>query len=1440
MRSIKNILLVVLLCTVSNYLLAYKWQGEMQTQTGDKPTTRATANCEPPRASTQLEVVLFDSDGNQKVYMNNVKTTIHTGGDMWWDLQGKANYEVPVGGGAHALYAGSIWVGGLDANGQLKMAAQKFRQTGIDFWPGPLITSGAEQGAVSAEICREYDKHFPITKEQVTEFRQYFACVNDPMCDEFVNFPNYSIPEQIMNWPGNGPAGGYAEILAPFWDVNKDGYYSPGDGDFPYYEYISEGITDDEHCVRPKTRDPKVFGDYTLWWVYNDRGNIHTETGGAAIGMEFKAQAFAFMTNDELNDMTFYNYNITNRSTYTLYNTYFGVWTDADLGYAKDDYTGCDVTRGLGYVYNGDDDDETADGQTGYGKQPPAIGIDFFEGPYKDDSGIDEPSNWVTDTVTGLKTLVCDLAGSDISNGNINGLNFGDGEANNERWGMRRFLYFNNNGTGNDNTQDPKTALQHYNYITGYWLDNTQLTFGGTGHSSSSNNTTTPTDFMFPGRPTTDVCNWGTNGVAMGDWSEESENNPVGDRRFVQSAGPFTLKPGAVNDITIGAVYARATSGGPWASVEAVQRADDKAQLLFENCFRVLSGPDAPDLTIIELDKKLIFHISNKSDNNNYLEGYAEKDPSIVCDGTMNPCDTAYRFQGYQVFQFKDASVSISDRYNKDKVREIFQCDIKDSVTQLVNYTWSDDLGANVPQKEVNGANVGIRHTFVIEKDFFSEAQLVNNKEYYYSAIAYGYNSSMPYNQTLQETFAGMKTPYLAGRNNIKSYSAIPHKNVADGTILQSDYGTGLEITMIEGYGNGNNIIDLTQEALDKIMSGAPWNVHNNRTYEQGRGPIDIRIIDPLNVPDDVYHLRFIDAVALKFFGVLGVETEAIISKRNFKPFSYELYGSDNNVIRSDTEITYNDVHEQVFADKGFSILVKIDNFAAVNANSEKNGFLDASMTFSDENKRWLFFMPDVDGHSYSNWIRAGKYRNRSNELATCGANPQFDDARDGDFFDPDQHFGKILGGTWAPYKLVNVSQYGLGVPGSSRGINNSQGLQKLHTSEPLSSVDIVITSDTSKWTRSCVIEMCENRWVENTDCDDRRMKEASPVINDFSEGGALKFALRKGASVDKMGEPLNDGTHGRGWFPGYAIDVRTGERLNIAFGEDSWLKDENGDDMIWNPTSNSYNMSGPAFGGKHYIYVFGNNHCKPNTIIADGPAYDEGESLYNKLLEYENDNNESSKLTKLKNAWTPAMWCAIPMVDFSVATIDSSKFDLSTPKGRFGLRYDFIKSDVKIRLRVATHYSKGVYDIAIPDEEAQNDNFPLFRFSTSNVKTIFNDRESAISALDEIRAVPNPYYGNSDFEREQLDNYIRITNLPRRCLISIYNTSGTLIRKLEKDNNDTFLQWDLKNSSNISISSGIYIIHILAYDAEDGKTIVGEKVIKWFGSLRPVDLNNF
>ena len=176
----------------------------------------------------------------------------------------------------------------------------------------------------------------------------------DPVTGQFMGD---EIPSSIANWPAHGDESrGMSYYLAPFYDRDKDTHYDPAKGDYPYYDIENElchsqvPTMDEvyEGSVKGSIlADQVIKGDQTLWWVFNDRGNAHTETGGSAIGLEIRAQAFAFATNDEINNMTFYSYEIINRSTYTLTNTYFSPWTDVDLGFSRDDFVGCDVSRGF-------------------------------------------------------------------------------------------------------------------------------------------------------------------------------------------------------------------------------------------------------------------------------------------------------------------------------------------------------------------------------------------------------------------------------------------------------------------------------------------------------------------------------------------------------------------------------------------------------------------------------------------------------------------------------------------------------------------------------------------------------------------------------------------------------------------------------------------------------------------------------------------------------------------------------------------------------------------------------------------------------------------------------------------------------------------------------------------------------------------------------------
>lgn len=504
----------------------------------------------------------------QVMEFNNVSAFLEQGGLLFLDRSlGRAAYEVPKGGGVRAIYANSLWMGGKDFNDQLKIAAiVTFRVSGNDFWPGPLDTSVA---TVTEAVCAEYDRFYYANRSEVLTF------YNDFIEDNAVA----SVPINIANWPAFGPQG---QTLAPFYDADGSGDYDPSLGDMPWFQFKK---TDTE---LPCGNDRRVtmYGDQAYWWVFNDKGNVHTEAGGDPIGMEIHAQAFAFNTDDEVNDMTFYNYELINRSTQTLYNTFFGNFFDADLGNYIDDYVGCDVSRGLGYIYNGDPDDQDASGNQGYGLNPPAIGVDYFQGPYKDADGVDNPL--VTDYSTAIATGGIPYAGI--------GIGYSDSILDNERFGMLKFMSYTGQGALNSSMEDPDNGPQAYNYLNATWKDGSDLVVGGQGFPGTAGATTVVSDYI--NFYDTDPYYWATRGIPVApDWREDLEGNAPGDRRFIESSGPFTLDPGAYNNITVGIIYARSMAGIPFESVTLLERADDKAQALFDNCFKILEGPNAPDVT---------------------------------------------------------------------------------------------------------------------------------------------------------------------------------------------------------------------------------------------------------------------------------------------------------------------------------------------------------------------------------------------------------------------------------------------------------------------------------------------------------------------------------------------------------------------------------------------------------------------------------------------------------------------------------------------------------------------------------------------------------------------------------------------------------------------------------------------------------------------------
>jgi hypothetical protein len=625
-------------------------------------------------------------------------------------------------------------------------------------------------------------------------------------------------------------------------------------------------------------------------------------------------------------------------------------------------------------------------------------------------------------------------------------------------------------------------------------------------------------------------------------------------------------------------------------------------------------------------------------------------------------------------------------------------------------------------------------------------------------------------------------------------------------------------------------------------MSGKPW-FAKDLEYEKGFGPVNVKIIDPLNVAEGKYTIQFVDTVTWK----------------NLSDASWKLFRND--IINSDT--VYSDKiirigYDQLLLDYGISI--NIEQTENPGLGSGQNGFIGAELTFSDPSKPWLTGVSDAEGASPFNWIRSG-----------ISNDPDFPELNDWIGLDNGQVYENVLQGTWAPFRVTSQGNYG-----PMPRIAQNNGLINIALDANLSkieSVDVIFTKDTSKWTRCPVLEA-----------------HFDPIN---AVGGARKGRLRNSLSVDKMGNPA-DTTGGKGasnspgsanyispmgmgWFPGYAINVETGERLNMAFSENSWLKAENGADMLWNPTSNL--TEGPwddvRGGGMHYVYVFRNNIVNENTTQFGNmnpsiynkpgfrmPAYDAGAFAQSKLAK----TKASFVLmdTAVAQVYNACMWVGFPLLAENQELLETdakvslrvrraydlygtqpaiSKGDLLTEGTVYLVQAGpviyrdttYVRGDkFKAREEYTFTTPAGSFDtlnVLIPTE---NQGLPMYNFSTEGMGPRTNVQEVAESMLDEIRVVPNPYYSFSEYETGRLDNRVKVINLPEKCTVTIYSINGTLIRQFQKDDPTiTSIDWDLNNNARIPVASGVYIFHINAPD-------IGEKIVKWFGSMRTPDLDAF
>ena len=342
------------------------------------------------------------------VIMNNYSNHYGSGDELFMNLAtGNISCYIPRRDSTSPILCGSMRMGGYDQNGKLHISAESYRQCGTDFWPGPIDTVS---NACDSNLCNAFKVFFPVYRSQVDSQKNHF-------------YTSSTIPSNILNWPGNGISiYNTSRKMAPYSDVNHNGVYDPLNGDYPL-----------------------MLGDYSIYQVFNDTGNKHTESGGLSLGMEVHATQYKIdcFSDSALWNTIFTHYECINRSVNSYHGVVFGQWMDIDLGDYSDDFGGCDTALNLFYGYNGKGYDLDNAGHKGYHQYLPAFSAMFLNRK------------------------------------------------------MTSFLLSYNSGntvTGNPNCENPG---QYWDQMNSKWINGSNVTYGGGGYSS----TAPPTHFMFPGDP---------------------------------------------------------------------------------------------------------------------------------------------------------------------------------------------------------------------------------------------------------------------------------------------------------------------------------------------------------------------------------------------------------------------------------------------------------------------------------------------------------------------------------------------------------------------------------------------------------------------------------------------------------------------------------------------------------------------------------------------------------------------------------------------------------------------------------------------------------------------------------------------------------------------------------------------------------------------------
>jgi hypothetical protein len=540
-----------------------------------------------------------------------------------YHVSGDSALEWPQGTGAHSIFQSALWMGAT-VNGGIRTIVGDYTQ---DMGPGPW--GGDPLSAVH--------RIYKVEK----------AMLASPL--DFADF---------QEWP--------VDFGAPWVDVDGDGSYNP---------------------LPLGTDHPEFIGDQVLWFVSNDGDpayKLNFQT--SPLDVEIQTTMFGFDRPDVFGDMVFLKQLVINKGENTLVDTYMGLWSDPDLGNASDDYVGCDVSLGMGYVWNEGADSTYDNLDVG----TPAAGYDFFQGPMVP-CETDGAGNVTESEET------CPAIGAKM---------FGTRHPKMKNLKMSSFAFYIN---GDPTYTDPADENEGYNYLKGLRKDGSKYPVEIAGDLYDQK-------FCFYGDPN-DSAGHSTANPVDGNYSVAA------DRRFLMSVGPFTMAPKDSQEVVFGIFHA--AGGDALSSVAYLKEVDALAQTAYDIDFALPDSPPAPNVTASAFTDQIILTWDSVA------ESYAATS-EVDLDASGNP--TTFNFEGYNVYQYETAT-------GAGNKKRLATYDLVNGTTEIYDTVFNAELGENINIRTQFGSDSGLSKFHVINADGLNgNSKLVTNRAYYYAVTAYGYN----------------------------------------------------------------------------------------------------------------------------------------------------------------------------------------------------------------------------------------------------------------------------------------------------------------------------------------------------------------------------------------------------------------------------------------------------------------------------------------------------------------------------------------------------------------------------------------------------------------------------------------------------------------------------------------------------------------------------